>query len=147
MNLKRLKTLFFCHLQHLPMPSRGFRPWVVKQAGVSILNHRKTFIGENVTFDTNFPEDIVIEEGVRITIGSILVSHFLDTKLGTYYRGKIIIKKNAYVAAGTIICKPVVIGEGAIVGAGSVVICDIPPYQVWAGNPARFVKQLCHDNN
>lgn len=34
----------------------------------------------------------------------------------------------------------VTIGKGAIIGAGSVVTKDIPPYQVWAGNPARYIK-------
>ncbi len=145
MNIKRLKILIFTHLQHLPMPSRGYRPWFVKKAGVQILNYRKTFIGENVHFDTNFPEDIIIEEGVRLTVGSIIVSHFLDTKTGMYYRGKVVIKKNAYLGVNSIVCKPVVIGEGAIVGAGSVVVCDIPAYQVWAGNPAKFIKRLEHE--
>lgn len=38
------------------------------------------------------------------------------------------------------ICSSVTIGKGAIIGAGSVVTKDIPPYQVWAGNPARYIK-------
>lgn len=144
MKLNRLKTLIFSHLQHLPMPSKFYRPWLVKRAGVNVVNPRKTFIGERVIFDTNFPEDITIEEGVRITANSIIVSHFLNTATGTYYRGKVRIRKNAYLGVSTIVCKPVVIGEGAVVGAGSVVLCDIPDYQVWAGNPAKFVKQLDH---
>lgn len=37
-------------------------------------------------------------------------------------------------------CSSVTIGKGAIIGAGSVVTKDIPPYQVWAGNPARYIK-------
>ena len=44
----------------------------------------------------------------------------------------------------TIICNSVRIGKGAIVGAGSVVTKDIPPYQVWAGNPAHFIKERVH---
>lgn len=36
------------------------------------------------------------------------------------------------------------IGDGAIVGAGSIVTKDIPPYQCWAGNPARFIKERAH---
>ena len=38
----------------------------------------------------------------------------------------------------------VTIGKGAIVGAGSVVTKDIPPYQVWAGNPAKYIKDRVH---
>jgi len=34
------------------------------------------------------------------------------------------------------------VGAGAVVGAGSVVRGEVPPGQVWAGNPARFVREL-----
>ncbi|WP_332369571.1 hypothetical protein [Spirosoma telluris] len=38
--------------------------------------------------------------------------------------------------------KGVTIGHHAVIGAGSVVTKNIPANQVWAGNPARFVKDL-----
>jgi serine acetyltransferase len=34
----------------------------------------------------------------------------------------------------------VTIGDGAVIGMGSVVTKDIPPYEIWAGNPARRIK-------
>lgn len=108
--------------------------------GVNVYNPQKTFIGERVVFDTNYPQDIIIEEGVRITVGCVLLTHFMESAAGTYSRGKIIIKKNAYIGCNTVICKPVTIGENAIVGAGSIVTKDIPANEVWAGNPARFIK-------
>ena len=37
--------------------------------------------------------------------------------------------------------KPVTIGERAIIGAGSVVTKDIPANEVWAGNPAKFIRK------
>ena len=141
MKLSRIRKLFFLHLQHLPMRSRGTRSQVCKWGGVSVINPSKTFIGENVTFDTNYPEDIIIEEGVRVTIGCILLTHFMEPETGSYSRGKIILKKNAYLGCNTIICKPVTIGENAIVGAGSIVTKDIPANEVWAGNPARFIRK------
>ena len=52
-----------------------------------------------------------------------------------------LIKKNAYIGANTVICKPVTIGEGAIIGASSVVTKDIPSFEIWAGNPARFIRK------
>ena len=33
------------------------------------------------------------------------------------------------------------IADGAVVGAGSVVTKDIGPYEIWAGNPARFIRK------
>ncbi len=112
--------------------------------GVNILNPRKTFIGEGVQFDTNYPKDITIEEGVTLTTRCVIVTHFVeidDNEHRHYSRGKVIIKRNAYIGANTVICKPVTIGEGAIVGASSVVTKDIPSFEVWAGNPARFIKK------
>ena len=38
--------------------------------------------------------------------------------------------------------KGVTIGEGAIIGANSVVISDIPPYCLALGNPARFISEI-----
>lgn len=38
------------------------------------------------------------------------------------------------------------IGHGAIIGMGSVVTKDVPPYEIWAGNPARFIKKRFDDD-
>ncbi len=112
-----------------------------KLGGVNILNPARTFVGEKVIFDTNYPEDITIEEGVRLTAGVAIVTHFLNPTAKTYVRGKVHIKKRAYLGMNTIVVKPVTIGEGAIVGAGSVVTKDIPDWEIWAGNPARFIRK------
>lgn len=141
MNLKRLKYIFWLHIQSLPMKSKGWRPKICKWGGVNIKDCSKTFIGENVIFDTNYPEDIIIEPGVRITIGCVLLTHFMNPTTGTYDRGKIILKENAYIGCRTVICKPVTIGKNAVVGAGSVVTKNIPDNEVWAGNPARFIRK------
>ena len=141
MRISRIVKLVFLHLQHLPMKSKCWRPAVCKWGGVNVLCPKKTFIGEDVLFDTNYPEDITIDEGVRLTAGVKIVTHFMNPQTGCYDRGKVYIGKRAYIGMNTLIVKPVNIGEGAIVGAGSVVTKDIPPYEVWAGNPARFIKK------
>lgn len=123
------------------MKSKGWRPRICKLGGLSIQNSKTTFIGEDCKFDTNYPEDIIIEEGVRITTGCVLLTHFMEPSTGSYSRGEIHIKRNAYLGCRTIICKPVTIGENAVVGAGSIVTKDIPANEVWAGNPARFIKK------
>lgn len=48
----------------------------------------------------------------------------------------------AWIGVGCKILKGVTIGEGAIVGAGSVVTKDVPPWTVVGGNPARVLKVL-----
>lgn len=144
MKLSRIKKLVFLHLANLPMPSRGWRSEFYKLSGVKVLNPKKTFIGEGVIMDTNYPEDIIIEEGVTLTTRCIIVTHFVEIDSNErrhYSRGKVIIKKKAYIGANTVICKPVTIGEGAIIGASSVVTKDIPPFEIWAGNPAKFIRK------
>lgn len=54
----------------------------------------------------------------------------------------ITIKDKAWIGINTIILKGVTIGEGAVVGAGSVVTKDVPDWCVAAGNPAKVVKKI-----
>ncbi|WP_302457742.1 acyltransferase [Bacteroides fluxus] len=141
MELSRIKKLIFLHIQHLPMKSRCWRPMICKLGGVTIIDYKNTFIGEDVLFDTNYPQDIIIEKGVRLTAGVKIVTHFMNPTTGRYNRGKVYICKSAYLGMCTMVVKPVTIGENAIIGAGSVVTKDIPANEVWAGNPARFIRK------
>lgn len=52
------------------------------------------------------------------------------------------IRSGAWIGGHTIILKGVTIGERAVVGAGSVVRHDIPADEIWAGNPAVFVRKI-----
>jgi acetyltransferase-like isoleucine patch superfamily enzyme len=58
--------------------------------------------------------------------------------------GDVTIGPAAFVGAGCTILKHVCIGEGAVVGAGSLVTGRIPPFEVWAGVPAKRIKSLAH---
>jgi acetyltransferase-like isoleucine patch superfamily enzyme len=53
---------------------------------------------------------------------------------------KIMIEKDVWVGSGSKILMGVTIGRGAVVGAGSIVTKDIPPYHVVVGNPSRTIK-------
>lgn len=52
----------------------------------------------------------------------------------------ILIKDDVWIGFNSIILKGVTIGEGAVIGAGSVVTKDVPDYAVVAGNPAKIIK-------
>lgn len=54
----------------------------------------------------------------------------------------VLIKKGAFIGAHSILLKGVTIGEKSIIGAGSVVTGNIPDGEIWAGNPARFIRKL-----
>lgn len=57
---------------------------------------------------------------------------------------EVIIEKDVWVGYGAIIMHGVKLGEGSIIGAGSVVTKDIEPYTIVAGNPAKFIKYRFH---
>ncbi len=57
------------------------------------------------------------------------------------------IENDVWIGRRAFICKGVTIGEGAIVGACSVVTKDVPPYAIVAGNPARVIKELPRPGN
>lgn len=55
---------------------------------------------------------------------------------------EVCISENAFIGAHSTILKGVTIGTNSIVGACSVVTKDIPSNEVWAGNPARFIRTV-----
>ena len=56
----------------------------------------------------------------------------------------IVINDDVWIGMNCIILKGVTIGEGAIVGAGSVVTKDVPAWTLVAGNPAKVIKEIPH---
>lgn len=148
MNFKRVKKIFFINFAQSPWLSRTLRPKFLKWGGVNIPVIKDVRVGQGCVFDTTHPEDITIEEGAHIGLRCIILTHFKNPKKlekgtasGGYDYGKVTIGKNAWVGANCIICKSIKIGEGAIIGASSVITKDIPPYEIWAGNPAKFIRK------
>jgi acetyltransferase-like isoleucine patch superfamily enzyme len=56
-----------------------------------------------------------------------------------------IIGNDVWVGTNCLIRKGVTIGDGSIIGMGSIVTKDIPPYEIWGGNPARLIKKRFDD--
>ena len=58
------------------------------------------------------------------------------------HRKPVLIEDGAFIGTGTIILKGTHIGRGSIIGAGSIVSGEIPPFEIWAGVPAKYVKKI-----
>ena len=62
-------------------------------------------------------------------------TEFADTKIGN----------DVWIGAKCLIKGGVTIGDGAVIGMGSVVTHDVPPYEIWAGTPAKFIRKRFDD--
>ncbi|EJT6165213.1 hypothetical protein N2W22_001681 [Clostridium perfringens] len=58
-----------------------------------------------------------------------------------FSKQNIVIKNNVWIGLNSIILGNVTIEEGAIIGAGSVVTKNVGKNEIWAGNPAKFIKR------
>lgn len=114
-------------------------------SGVNLISiGNRVFIGECCQF--NCVTKITIGDDTMIAANTTIVdvSHGID-KHATInkqpsFGDEIAIGNDVWIGAGCIILKGVMIGDGSVVGAGSLVNKSIPPYQVWAGSPARFIR-------
>ena len=55
---------------------------------------------------------------------------------------EVLICTGAFIGAGSLILKGVKIGKNSVIGAGSVVSKNVPSNEIWAGNPAKFIKKI-----
>lgn len=124
-------------------------------------------LGANVFFETRHSSRIILGNNVRINMGCIFVSYSEikvgnDCLIGEYVsirdadhgimKGKLIRQQNhttsaitigndVWIGRGVAILKGVVIGDGAVIAANSVVKDDVPPNVIFAGAPAKQIRE------
>ena len=117
------------------LPScRIWQPWKLTMGAYACLSEE---------VDCYSVDEIVIGAQATVSQGVKLcsASHDISSRIMELTTSPIHIGENAWVAGWSIILPGVTIGEGAVVGAGSVVTKDVEPWTVVGGNPARFIKR------
>jgi sugar O-acyltransferase (sialic acid O-acetyltransferase NeuD family) len=94
---------------------------VVTTASVSIGNHVAVMPAAVFTHDNEIGDFCTVGAGARVA-------------------GRVRIDQGAYVGSGALIREDRTVGTWSLIGMGAVVIADVPPGQVWAGSPARRLR-------
>lgn len=139
-----------------PLNHRKIRPLILKWIGCKV--GKKVFIGDDIYIDAGYADLITIDDHVHIAARSMLLCHKRD--LSNYCRGdnysqkkymtgKIHLKKGCAIGTSTLIMPGITVGEGAVVGAFSLVTKDIPAWTIAAGSPAKIIRQISvrYENN
>lgn len=135
--LKRIMNRIL-HMLAKTLPGRTtIRPFLHKLRGVKI--YGKIVIGDDVYIENEYPENVEIHDGAQILLRSTIIAH-------TRGRGKVIIEKNAYIGANSIIAsssnRTLTIGEGAVVALQSAITSDVPPFTFVSGPRPKPLAQV-----
>ena len=98
--------------------------------------HSRIVIGDKVLFG---PQCMIMGGDHRI---DVVGSYMFDVKNKLKQNDRdVVIQDDVWIGARAIILKGVTIGEGSVIGAGSIVTKPVPPYSVVCGIPARVIRQ------
>jgi len=104
-------------------------------SGTSIFVSKSIIIGKNCNFGGN--TSIWDTDFHPLEFQARRINDVLKIRMA-----EIVVGNDVFIGANSIVLKGVTIGDRAIIGAGSVVTKSIPPDEIWAGNPARFIRKI-----
>ena len=105
---------------------------------------RNTKIGKNCIIESHsfLCDSVILEDNVFIGHG-VMFTNDLYPQVGVKVKYlKTIVKQGASIGTNATIIAGVTIGKHAVIGAGAVVTKDVEDYSIYAGNPAKKLKQF-----
>jgi acetyltransferase-like isoleucine patch superfamily enzyme len=117
-------------------------PW---QPGPSIIIGNNAFVGFGCEF--NISGKLVIGDNCLIASGSKFIDHNHSTAVNQLMRdqiskkGEIFIGDDVWIGVNVIVLKDVIIGNGAIIAAGSMLNKSVPANEIWGGIPAKKIGE------
>ena len=102
-------------------------------------------IGENCNIQAfvYIPPNVMIMDNVFIGPSVIFTNDKYPPSKGKWKNSTpTVVNNHVSIGAGSIIMPNIVIGYKSVIGAGSLVTKNIPPNELWYGNPARFVRKI-----
>lgn len=113
------------------------RPFLHRMRGMQI--GKNVWIGEDVYLENEFPELVEIQDGAVVGLRSIIIAHTRGT-------GRIVISKDVYIGAGCVIVTPanrtLVIGEGSVIMASSLVTGNVAPYTLYGSDSSKPLARI-----
>ncbi|MHB8604422.1 MAG: acyltransferase [Thermoplasmatota archaeon] len=110
--------------------------WLYRRMGARV--HPLATVGLEATFDVLFPQLITVAADTIIGYGTTILCH--EYTRDWYRTGPVVIARGATVGANCTLLPGVVVGEGSVVSAMSLVNEDVPAGEVWGGVPARRLR-------
>ena len=106
-----------------------------------VVGNRVTIKNGNQLWDgITIEDDVFIGPNVTFTNDK-----YPRSKKNTHGFSRTTVRKGASIGGGSVILPGIVIGENAMIGAGSVVTSDVDKNSLVFGNPARHIRDLCND--
>jgi acetyltransferase-like isoleucine patch superfamily enzyme len=108
----------------------------------------KAMLGHDITIKNNVAvyDGVTLEDGVFVGPNVTFVNdRYPKSRHADWVMERTLVKKGASLGANSTILCGITIGEGALVGAGSVVVKDVAAHTIVVGNPARKVGQIGPD--
>lgn len=125
---------------------RGVILMIHRMRGVKI--GRDCYIDPNAIIETAYPENVTIGNDVRVTARAVIMTHIKaphylrETGIMPLVLKPVVLEDHSFIGVNSVIMPGVTVGKASVVASGAVVMTNVPPFTMVAGNPAKVVRHF-----